>query len=123
MHRVAELSDRQTGQYPPMRIPYRNLIPLNEIIAQAIGKTAECKSVWDIYFRLIHEFGNEHVILTEVSIDDLKQFNSENLALGIERMRKGQVRIIPGHDGAYGIINLFEEDMEKEENQGQLSLF
>jgi len=123
MHRVTELSDRQTGQYPPMRIPYRNLIPLNEIIAQAIGKTAECKSVWDIYFRLIHEFGNEHVILTEVSNDDLKQFNSENLALGIERMRKGQVRIIPGHDGAYGIINLFDEDMEKEENQGQLSLF
>jgi len=123
MHRVAELSDRQAGQYPPMRIPYRNLIPLNEIIAQAIGKTAECKSVWDIYFRLIHEFGNEHIILTEVPIDDLKQFNSENLALGIERMRKGQVRIIPGHDGAYGIINLFDEDMEKEKSQGQLSLF
>lgn len=123
MHRVTELSDRQPGQLPPMRIPYKNLIPLNEIIAQAIGKTAECKSVWDIYFRLIHEFGNEHTILTEVPIDQLKQFNSENLALGIERMRKGQVKIIPGHDGTYGVINLFGDDREKEENRRQLSLF
>jgi uncharacterized protein (TIGR00375 family) len=123
MHRVKELSDRQPGQFPPMRIPYKNLIPLNEIIAQAIEKTAGCKSVWDIYFRLIHEFGNEHAILTEVPVDQLKQFNSENLALGIERMRNGQVKIIPGHDGAYGVINLFNEDMENGENQGQLSLF
>jgi uncharacterized protein (TIGR00375 family) len=123
MHRVTELADRQPGQIPPMRIPFKNLIPLNEIIAQAIGKTAECKSVWDIYFRLIHEFGNEHTILTQVPIGQLEQFNSENLALGIERMRKGQVKIIPGHDGAYGVINLFDEDTEGKENRGQLSLF
>jgi uncharacterized protein (TIGR00375 family) len=123
MHRVSELSDRQPGQFPPLRVPYKNLIPLNEIIAQAIGKTAECKSVWDIYFRLIHEFGNEHAILTEVSKNQLELFNSENLALGIERMRKGQVKIIPGHDGAYGVINLFDDETENKENQGQLSLF
>jgi len=123
MHRVTELSDRQPGQFPPMRIPYKNLIPLNEIIAQAIEKTAGCKSVWDIYFRLINEFGSEHAILTEVPIEQLKLFNSENLSLGIERMRNGQVTITPGHDGAYGVINLFSKDMENEENQGQLSLF
>jgi uncharacterized protein (TIGR00375 family) len=123
MHRVIELADRQPGQFPPMRIPYKNLIPLNEIIAQAIDKTAACKSVWDIYFRLIHEFGNEQAILTEVPIDQLKQFNSENLSLGVERMREGHVRIIPGHDGTYGVIKLFDKDLEKEDNQAQLSLF
>ncbi len=121
MHRVAELADREPGQLPPMRIPYKNLIPLNEIIAQAIGKTPACKSVWEIYFRYIHEFGDEHRILTEIPISQLMQLNSEKIALGIDRMRKGQVRILPGHDGTYGIINLFDE--ESSADACQLKLF
>jgi len=123
MHRVKELADREPGQIPPMNIPFKNLIPLNEIIAQAIGKTSGCKSVWDIYFRYIHEFGNEHVILTEVPISQLMQLNSEKIALGIERMRQGQVKIFPGHDGTYGIINLFSEDALGEADACQLKLF
>ena len=123
MHRILELADREPGQIPPMRIPFKNLIPLNEIIAQAIGKTAGCKSVWDIYFRYIHEFGDEHTILTEVPISQLMQLNSERIALGIARMRQGQVKIIPGHDGTYGIIDLFDEDTSAEADASQLKLF
>jgi uncharacterized protein (TIGR00375 family) len=123
MHRVSELADREPGQFPSMSIPYKNLIPLNEIIAQAIGKTAGCKSVWDIYFRYIHEFGAEHTILTEVPISQLMLMNSEKIALGIERMRQGKVKIIPGHDGTYGIINLFDEDGPGEADACQLKLF
>jgi uncharacterized protein (TIGR00375 family) len=123
MHRVAELADREPGDIPPMKVPFKNLIPLNEIIAQAIGKTPGCKSVWDIYFRYIHEFGNEHAILTEVPISQLSQMNSERIALGIERMRQGKVNIIPGHDGTYGIINLFDEDSPEAADACQLKLF
>ncbi|MGD8539884.1 MAG: endonuclease Q family protein [Candidatus Aminicenantes bacterium] len=123
MHRITELADREPGQTPSMRIPYKNLIPLNEIIAQAIGKTAGCKSVWDIYFRYIHEFGDEHTILTEIPISQLRQMNSERIALGIERMRQGKVKIIPGHDGTYGIINLFDEDSPDATDTCQLKLF
>jgi PHP family Zn ribbon phosphoesterase len=123
MHRITELADREPGQSPSMRIPYKNLIPLNEIIAQAIGKTAGCKSVWDIYFRYIHEFGDEHTILTEIPISQLRQMNSERIALGIERMRQGKVKIIPGHDGTYGIINLFDEDSPDATDTCQLKLF
>jgi len=123
MHRITELADREPGQIPPMNIPFKNLIPLNEIIAQAIGKTAGCKSVWDIYFRYIHEFGSEHSILTEVPISQLMQLNSEKIALGVERMRQGQVKILPGHDGAYGIINLFDDDSPAGVDACQLKLF
>jgi uncharacterized protein (TIGR00375 family) len=123
MNRVTELSDREPGQVPPMKIPYKNLIPLNEIIAQAIEKTAECKSVWDIYFRFIHEFGDEHAILTSVPVDHLKQFSSDRIGSGIERMRKGQVKILPGHDGVYGVIDLFGKNAAPDKDQGQLSLF
>jgi PHP family Zn ribbon phosphoesterase len=123
MHRIEELSDRDQGNSPPFRIPYINLIPLNEIIAQAVEKTAECKSVWDIYFRFIHEFENEQNILTEISSVELKRIHPERISLGVERMRKGAVKIVPGHDGCFGDINLFEKNTLEEEAQAQLKLF
>jgi PHP family Zn ribbon phosphoesterase len=96
---------------------------LNEIIAQAVDKTSECQSVWDVYFRFIHEFENEQRILTETSIEDLRRISPERVGLGLERMRKGAVKIVPGHDGCFGKISLFDEKTLEEDAQGQLKLF
>jgi len=123
MHRVEELADREEGVRPPGKIPYKNLIPLNEIIAQAVEKTPECQSVWDIYFRLVREFGNEHNVLTEVPASDLARFQLERVGQGIDRMRKGAVKILPGHDGDYGLIRLFDNERPGEKSSGQLPLF
>lgn len=123
MHRVEELADRQPGESPLQKIPFKNLIPLNEIIAQAINKTAECKSVWDIYFHFIHELGNEHQILTEIPIQDLGRLTPLKVSAGVDRMRKGKLKIIPGHDGCYGQISLFESDASAQESEQQLKLF
>lgn len=123
MHRVEDLADREYGDTPPGKIPYKNLIPLNEIIAQAIGKTSECKSVWDLYFHFIQEFGSEHKILTQVPIEALKQINPENVGFGIDIMRKGKVKIVPGHDGCYGKIDLFDGEEAEADTQHQLKLF
>jgi len=123
MHRVESLADREKGDYSPNRIPYINLIPLNEIVAQALSKTSECKSVWDLYFKFIHEFGNEHEILTKVPIQDMARLSPEQVSIAVDRMRKGRVKIIPGHDGEFGKIRLFDDDTVEEEAQGQLKLF
>lgn len=123
MHRIEELSDREPGSSPPLKIPYKNIIPLNEVIAQAVEKTAECRSVWDVYFHFVHEFETEHRILTEVPVAELSRLNPERVSLGVERMRKGAVNIVPGHDGCFGKISLFEKDALEEEAQGQLRLF
>jgi uncharacterized protein (TIGR00375 family) len=123
MHRVENLADREMGDLPPVRIPYKNLIPLNEIVAQALSKTSECKSVWEMYFKFIHEFGNEYKILAEVPIQELARLSPERVSVGVDRMRKGHVKIIPGHDGEFGKINLFDDDTIEEEAQGQLKLF
>jgi uncharacterized protein (TIGR00375 family) len=123
MHRVEDLADREQGVRPPFRIPYKNLIPLNEIIAEALDKTPECQSVWDIYFRLIHEFGDEHTILTKVPAAELSRLHPERLGQGIDRMRKGAVRIVPGHDGFFGKISLFEKETAEDKSSGQLTLF
>jgi uncharacterized protein (TIGR00375 family) len=123
MHRVEELADREEGMWPPTKVPYKNLIPLNEIIAQAVKKTPECQSVWDIYFRLIREFGDEHKVLTEVSTSEYARIQLERVGQGIARMRKGAVKIVPGHDGDYGRISLFEKELPEEKSSGQLTLF
>jgi len=123
MHRVADLADREPGHPSHSRIPFKNLIPLIEIISQAEEKSTGSKSVWEIYFRFIHEFQNEHKILTEIPIEELSRIAPEKISRGVERMRRGQVRIIPGHDGVFGQIHLFDNEGEEENNQGQLTLF
>ncbi len=124
LHRVEELADRDLNQVPPDKVPFKNLIPLNEVIAEALNKTPECQSVWEIYFRFIHEFGNEQRILTEVPISELSRVQPDKVSLGVERMRKGLVHIEPGHDGFYGRISLFPaEAIEGASGGGQLSLF
>ena len=123
MHRIEELADREEGTRPPFKIPYQSLIPLNEIIAEAIEKTAECQSVWDIYFRLVREFGDEHSVLAEIPIPELVRFQPERIGQGIDRMRRCAVKIVPGHDGDYGKISLFEEELPEQKSGGQLTLF
>ncbi len=108
-HRVTELAQRDPMDTPPDRIPYKNLIPLNEVIGQAFEKNAACQSVWDAYFGLIHEFGDEFTILMETPTEELSRRAPERIARGIERMRNGQVRIVPGYDGAFGVVDLFSE--------------
>ncbi|MFQ6083581.1 MAG: endonuclease Q family protein [Candidatus Aminicenantia bacterium] len=123
MHRVELLADREEGKKPPGKIPFKSLIPLNEIIAEATGKASESKTVWDQYFRLIKNFDNEHKILTEVPLEEIEKISGSKISLGVENMRKGGVKIIPGHDGVYGKISLFESKEKPESEEQQLKLF
>jgi PHP family Zn ribbon phosphoesterase len=62
-------------------------------------------------------------VLTEIPIPELARFQSERVGQGIDRMRRGAVKIVPGHDGDYGKISLFEEERPEEKSGGQLTLF
>jgi uncharacterized protein (TIGR00375 family) len=110
MHRVDDLADRPRGNVPENSIPYKNLIPLGEIIADAIGREPATKAVRTEYDKLIQRFGNEFRVLLDTSEDELKEATSERISEGIIRMREGKVNIIPGHDGVYGKIKIFGEE-------------
>ena len=71
----------------------------------------------------IREFGDEHAILTEVPVAELARVAPENVAEAVDRMRKGQVVIKPGHDGEYGEIHLFGDGPQADASASQLSLF
>jgi PHP family Zn ribbon phosphoesterase len=120
---VEELADRPEGFIPKNAIPSIHLIPLEEIIAEALGVRVGTKTVEAEYKRLIERGGSELRILLNATPDELVSFVPPYILDGIVRMRQGKVSIIPGHDGVYGKINLFPERQAGEETKEQLKLF
>lgn len=123
MHRVEELADRPEGFIPKNAIPSIHLIPLEEILAEALEVRVGTKAVASEYERLVERGGSEFKILLDATPDELALFVPPNILEGIVRMRQGRVSIIPGHDGVYGKINLFPERKEGGESKEQLKLF
>ncbi len=123
MHRVEELADRREGFVPKNAIPSIHLIPLEEIIAEALEVRVGTKAVEAEYERLIERGGSEFKILLDTPPGELASFVPPHILDGIVRMRQGKVSIVPGHDGVYGKINLFPERKGGEEVKEQLKLF
>jgi uncharacterized protein (TIGR00375 family) len=123
MHRVEELADRPEGFIPKNAIPSIHLIPLEEVIAEALGVRVGTKAVEAEYERLIERGSSEFRILLDATPDELATYVPPNILEGIVRMRQGKVSIIPGHDGVYGKITLFPERKEEGGTKEQLKLF
>lgn len=120
LHRVESLSDRDEGFIPENSIPYKKMIPLEEIIAEAKGCGRDTVGVKNEYRRLCGIFGNEFEILLNTSVDELKSNTDERIALAVDRVRRGDLIINPGYDGEFGTVRIFEEQKPKE---SQLGLF
>lgn len=110
MHRVADLADRKAGVVPHGAIPYKRLIPLQEIIAEVYDVGVNTKKVTGMYTKLIASLGNELSILQDVSVKDIENAGTPLIAEGISRVREEKVNIAPGYDGEYGTIKIFEEE-------------
>ncbi len=121
MNRVEELADREEGFIPKNAIPFRSMIPLLEIIAEAKGKGVDTEGVRQEYNNCIQRLGAEFEILLKIPEDKLRKNLSEKIAEGIIRVRNGKVKIEPGYDGEYGKIKIFSE--EEKQKEKQLTLF
>ncbi len=120
LHRIELLADREEGFNPEKKIPYKNLIPLEEIVAEAMGVGRDTVGVRNEYLKLCRTFGNEFEVLLNTPVNELKNSTQEKIAQGIERARLGNVIINPGYDGEFGTIKLFEQSTPAE---SQLGLF
>ncbi len=123
MHRVEELADRPEGFIPRNAIPSIHLIPLEEVLAEAMGHKVGTKAVETEYERLVERGGSEFGILLDATPEELASYVTPKTLEAIIRMRQGKVSIIPGHDGVYGQISLFEEKEATREAKEQLKLF
>lgn len=122
LNRVDELADRKEGEKPNNAIPFKSIVPLQEIIAESLGVDKLSKKVEEKYMEIIGQGGNEFRILLDLSENDLKKITGEIITQGILKMRRGEVSKIAGYDGVYGKISVFKE-MEKPKVNKQGLLF
>lgn len=121
MNRVETLSDREEGFVLEGSPSFKNLIPLVEIIADALDVGAESMTVKKEYDKLIKTFSTEFKILLDIPSAELAKHAPAKVAKGIIKVREGKVEVIPGYDGVYGEIRIFGS--EDEEEQKQLTFF
>jgi uncharacterized protein (TIGR00375 family) len=83
--------------------PFYRLLPLQEVLALALGSSLQSKGVWNVYNSLIKEFGNEFEILLKVSREEFINKNvDDKITELIIRNRNEKIKVQPGFDGEYG---------------------
>lgn len=121
-HRIEELADRKEGYRKENARPFESLVPLAEVIGASVGHAPSSVKVQREYERLLSVLGSEFAVLREIPLEEIQSVSGYLVAEGIHRLRARQVEKIPGFDGEYGTIKLFDP-YEIEDTNGQISLF
>lgn len=138
MNRVEELADTPENYRPRkdafgvvwmedprgIRPPYVSLVPLLEILAEALHGGVATEKVLSIFNRLVTHFGSEHEVLFRVPIIEIKNVAGDHVAEGIEKVRARNIKIIPGFDGEYGVVEIWNEqdEIDKTKIKNQMGL-
>jgi uncharacterized protein (TIGR00375 family) len=124
MSRVEALASREDAP-AANRVPFRHLIPLEEIIAEALSSQPGSAAVREEYLKLVQGLGNEFAVLMDVPLDEVARHTRPRVVEALRRMRDGLVEIKPGYDGTFGEIRIFGGAAEESKvtQPAQTSLF
>lgn len=137
MHRVEQLANRNEANYEKEEDIYRtvwlkdkkgekppfvNLVPLLEILSEALNSGVATQAVITMYDSLISQFGSEHEVLLRAPLEKIQSLHGMTIAEGIEKVRQRAIHIEPGYDNTYGIVEIWAKDTEhkKQEDIPQL---
>ena len=117
MHRVRNLADREAGFKPADAKAYYSIIPLPEIIAEALKTGVNSKKAVNGYMNLLVKLGSEFSILMDLPLEEIERAGPPVIMEAIARMRSGEVSIAPGFDGEFGKVKIFAP-IKKERQRG-----
>ena len=123
MQRVEDLARRDVRalrgedgliRSPDGRPPYRSLVSLQQILSEAIGVGVNAKRVQNAYLSLVNNFGGELATLLDVPPKEVAaaappQY-SQRISEGLEKVRAGNIHIVPGFDGQYGSVKVWPDE-------------
>jgi DNA helicase-2/ATP-dependent DNA helicase PcrA len=124
LNRVDELGDREFGFVPERSVPFKSVIPLEEIIADVLEVGTQSKKVLEMYEKMVAKYP-EFEILLDLDEDQILKISSPEIAKAIIRVREGNVHIEGGYDGVFGKIHIYD-DAERQrlfKKSKQTSLF
>jgi uncharacterized protein (TIGR00375 family) len=101
---------RPEGYKPKNAIPTKHLVPLEEVIADALGKGVGTKTVQGEYESLVRQAGGEFQALLDLPYNELTKFTKAVIVEGIKRNREEKLHIEPGYDGQYGKVQIFTSE-------------
>ncbi|MBM3957843.1 MAG: hypothetical protein FJ313_07315, partial [Gemmatimonadetes bacterium] len=115
LHRVEDLAAREVTlrreaggllRGPAGRPPFRTLLPLRELLSQALGAGTGSKRVTRLYEALASELGGEYRVLAAAPRADLEAIAGPAVAAAVCAVREGHLTIEPGYDGAWGKVSI-----------------
>lgn len=120
LNRVEELADRPDGFRPPASVPFKKLVELDKIIAEALRiRSRQAAAVQKEYQALIGRFGNELSILLDLDLKRLEGQTDFRVIEALKRVRAGELIVRPGFDGQYGRVDIFSAET-RPDRQNQL---
>jgi uncharacterized protein (TIGR00375 family) len=109
LNRINKLGDRPNGFVPEGAIPFRNMIPLEEIIAETYDVGVASKKVTQMY-DLITSKAPEFNVLLDLPQEEIAKIGDEKVSQSIIRVRSGNVHVEGGYDGIFGKIHIYSDE-------------
>ena len=107
--RIEQLADRDDGFTPRHAIPFKTILPLQDLIASCQALPAMSKKVYEETQRLIAKFGSELNVLLNATPEKLSWEVHEKIVKAILANREGKLKVKAGFDGEYGVLQLPED--------------
>ena len=110
----------------PKRPPFVSLVPLQEILSECLGSPVTSPKVQTPYRQLTDMLNGEFDVLLKGTQAEIAKIAGERVAVGVEKVRQGDIHIDPGYDGVFGVVKIWREGEEKplvDASKEQLSIF